>query len=117
MCARLLLRGGLDVWLMPTHLLQSSLLTSKLKCLFIVPSKNKKHRGAALHMAASPKAGRGKRSGVTLRMAAPPKAGRGKRRGVTVHAWLLHPRWEARKETGHTHLAVVTMFLQSGGSL
>lgn len=42
MCVRLLLHEVL-MWLMLTHLLQSSLLTSKLKCLLIASSKNKKH--------------------------------------------------------------------------
>lgn len=78
MCARLLLREVL-MWFVLTYLLQSSLLTSRLKCLFIVPSKNKKHRGAALHVA-----GRGKRRGVTLRVATPQKAGGGKRSGLTL---------------------------------
>lgn len=91
MCARLLLREVL-MWFVLTYLLQSSLLTSRLKCLFIVPSKNKKHRGAALHMA-----GRGKRSGLTLRVATPPKAGR----GTTLRMTTPH-KAGCRKRSGLT---------------
>lgn len=84
MCVRLLLHEVL-MWLMLTHLLQSSLLTSKLKCLLIASSKNKKHTEEQpctwlLH----PRQEEGRGEGVTVRMATPRKAVRGKRRGVTL---------------------------------
>lgn len=99
MCARLLLRGVL-MWLMPTHLLQSSLLTSKLKVsvycskqeqkalrsslahgCFTQGGKREEERGHTAHGCSTQGGKREEERGHSARMATAPEVGSTKGEG------------------------------------